>query len=57
MYTCKKGQKKLKFNTESMAREGDMNRWLVVHDLESFSENSRMVGFVGKKNLDGSPLL
>ena len=57
MYTCKKGQKELKFNTESMAQEGDMNKWLVVHDLESFSENSKMIGFVGKKNLDGSPTL
>jgi len=34
-----------------------MNKWLVVHDLESFSENSRMIGFVGKRNLDGSPTL
>ena len=32
-----------------------MNKWLVVHDLESFSENSKMIGFVGKRNLDGSP--
>ena len=34
-----------------------MNRWLIVHDLGSFSENSGMIGFVGKKNLDGSPAL
>jgi len=34
-----------------------MNKWLVVHDLESFSENSKMIGFVEKKNLDGSPTL
>lgn len=34
-----------------------MNKWLVVHDLESFRENPRMIGFVGKKNLDGSPTL
>jgi len=40
-----------------MTQEEDMNKWLVVHDLESFSENSRMIGFVGKKNLDGSPTL
>ena len=29
-----------------------MNKWLVVHDLEAFSENSRMLGFVGKNSLD-----
>jgi hypothetical protein len=57
MYTCKKGQKKLKFNTESFVQEEDMNKWLVVHDLESFSENPKMIGFVGKRNLDGSPTL
>ncbi len=34
-----------------------MNKWLVVHDLEAFSENSRMLGFVGKNSLDGSPTL
>ena len=34
-----------------------MNKWLVVHNLESFSENSRMLGFVGKNSLDGSPAL
>ena len=40
-----------------MAQGGDMNRWLIVHDLESFSENPKMIGFVGKRNLDGSPTL
>lgn len=34
-----------------------MNKWLVVHNLEAFSENSRMLGFAGKNNLDGSPTL
>jgi len=34
-----------------------MNKWLIVHSLESFSENSRMIGFVGKNSLDGSPTL
>jgi hypothetical protein len=34
-----------------------MNKWLVVHNLEAFSENSRMLGFVGKNRLDGSPTL
>ena len=34
-----------------------MNKWLIVHDLESFRENPKMIGFVGKKNLDGSPTL
>ena len=34
-----------------------MNKWLVVHNLEAFSENSRMLGFVGKNSLDGSPTL
>lgn len=34
-----------------------MNKWLVVHDLESFNENPRMIGFVEKKSLDGSPTL
>jgi hypothetical protein len=57
VYCCKKGQKKLKFNTGPVVQEDDMNRWLIVHDLESFSENSKMIGFVGKRNLDGSPTL
>ena len=34
-----------------------MSKWLVVHDLEAFGENPRMLGFVGKRNLDGSPTL
>jgi len=34
-----------------------MNKWLIVHSLEAFSENSRMLGFVGKNSLDGSPTL
>lgn len=34
-----------------------MNRWLIVHSLESFSQNPRMIGFVGKNRLDGSPAL
>jgi len=34
-----------------------MNKWLAVHNLEAFSENSRMLGFVGKNGLDGSPTL
>ena len=50
-------QKTLELSTELMAQEGDMNRWLIVHDLESFRENPRLIGFVGKKNLDGSPTL
>ncbi|MGB2800287.1 MAG: EVE domain-containing protein, partial [Dehalococcoidia bacterium] len=32
-----------------------MNKWLVVYNLEAFSENSRMLGFVRKNSLDGSP--
>ncbi|MBA7579757.1 hypothetical protein ES708_21633 [subsurface metagenome] len=31
-----------------------MNKWLVVHSLEAFSQNPRMIGFVGKNKLDGS---
>jgi hypothetical protein len=57
MHTCEKEQNKLKFNTESVIQEGDMKKWLVVHDLESFRQNSKMIGFVGKRNLDGSPTL
>jgi len=34
-----------------------MNKWLIVHSLESFSQNQRMIGFVGKNSLDGSPTL
>ncbi len=32
-----------------------MNKWLVVHSLEAFSQNPRMIGFIGKNRLDGSP--
>ena len=32
-----------------------MNKWLIVHSLESFSQKPRMIGFVGKNRFDGSP--
>ncbi len=32
-----------------------MKKWLVVHSLEAYSENPRMIGFVGKNRLDGTP--
>jgi len=34
-----------------------MQRWLVVHDLESFSENPNAIGFAVKRGLDGQPTL
>jgi hypothetical protein len=34
-----------------------MNKWFVVHSLESFAQNPRMIGFAGKTRLDGSPVL
>lgn len=34
-----------------------MNKWFVVHSLESYKENSRLIGFSGKTDLDGKPLL
>jgi len=31
-----------------------MDKWLVVHSLESYAENPRMIGFPAKATLDGS---
>jgi len=31
-----------------------MNKWLVVHSLESYTQNPTMIGFPAKKELDGS---
>jgi hypothetical protein len=33
-----------------------MNKWFVVHSLEAFEENTRMIGFAAKNTLDGSLL-
>jgi hypothetical protein len=33
-----------------------MNKWFVVHSLEAFEENPRMIGFAAKITLDGSLL-
>lgn len=30
-----------------------MNKWLIVHSLDSYSENNRMLGFPAKTELDG----
>lgn len=30
-----------------------MNNWLIVHSLDSFADNSRMIGFQAKEELDG----
>jgi len=35
----------------------DMKKWLVVHSLESYAENPRMIGFIGKMTLDGAPVM
>jgi len=32
-----------------------MKKWLIVHDLQSFSENSDTIGFAVKRSLDGVP--
>lgn len=34
-----------------------MKKWLIVHSLESFKQNSRMIGFAAKTAPDGSPIL
>lgn len=34
-----------------------MNKWLIVHSLESFGQNPRMIGFAAKTRLDGSVVL
>jgi len=34
-----------------------MKKWLIVHSLESFGQNPRMIGFAAKTRLDGSPVL
>ena len=34
-----------------------MKNWLIVHSLESYGQNSRMIGLPGKTKLDGSPVL
>jgi len=34
-----------------------VNKWFVVHSLESFEQNPRLVGFSGKTDLDGKPVL
>lgn len=31
-----------------------MNKWLIVHSLESYRQNPRMIGFAAKTKLDGS---
>ena len=31
-----------------------MNKWLIVHSLEAWGDNSRRIGFGGRSNLDGS---
>lgn len=33
-----------------------MKTWFIVHSLESFGQNPRMIGFAGKTKLDGSPV-
>lgn len=34
-----------------------MKKWLIVHSLESFSQNPRMIGFPAKTRVDGSIVL
>jgi len=33
-----------------------MKTWFIVHSLESFGQNPRMIGFAAKTKLDGSPV-
>jgi len=33
-----------------------VNKWFVVHSLESFEDNPRLIGFSGKTDLDGNPI-
>jgi len=34
-----------------------LNKWFVVHSLESYGQNPQLVGFSGKTDLDGKPIL
>jgi len=34
-----------------------VSKWFVVHSLESYEENPRLIGFSGKTDLDGKPIV